>query len=144
MEEGFLTGVFLQKTLKLAPLVLDRLLHEVRPDAGQGEVRHVYLHQIQHGEYSPRKGGGAGDINGESNVVRFQVRYEWNDVSLRANLSFALIGSQVRSSATLASHQNFADLGAAMVWNVITQSKNKTGPRPLREHAGPIIVAGLT
>lgn len=57
MEERFLTGVFVQKPLELAPLVLDRLLHQVRPEAGQGEVSHVHLHQVQHGEYGPRKEG---------------------------------------------------------------------------------------
>lgn len=55
MEERFLTGVFLQKLLELAPLKLNRLLHQMRSDASQGKVSHVHLHQVQHREYSPRQ-----------------------------------------------------------------------------------------
>lgn len=39
-----------QKLLKLATLILNRLLHKMRPDVADSKIGHVHLHQVQHRE----------------------------------------------------------------------------------------------
>lgn len=56
----FLTWLLVQDLLKLGPLVLHGLLHEVRPQALDGEVNHVGLHQAQDTEDLPE--GRAGEL----------------------------------------------------------------------------------
>ena len=58
MLECLLTWLFLQKLLELASLILNRLLHEMRPNTADGEVSHVHLHQVQDREYRPERDGG--------------------------------------------------------------------------------------
>ncbi len=55
MEKRSLTGLFLQELLELAPLILNRLLHQMRSDAADGKVSHVHFHQVQDREYRPKR-----------------------------------------------------------------------------------------
>lgn len=50
-----LTRLSVQELLELAALVLNGLLHEVRPDVADSKVGHVHLHQVQHGEDLPAR-----------------------------------------------------------------------------------------
>lgn len=46
-----------QKLLELATLILNRLLHKMRPDVADSKVGHVHLHQVQHRKnFSVRQG----------------------------------------------------------------------------------------
>lgn len=47
IQTPFLTWLLVQNLLEFGPLVLHGLLHEVRPQALDGEVHHVGLHQAQ-------------------------------------------------------------------------------------------------
>ena len=53
-----LTWLLVQDLLELGPLVLGGLLQEVWPQALDGEVHHVGLHQAQHTEDLPENTAG--------------------------------------------------------------------------------------
>lgn len=55
-----LTWLLVQNLLEFGPLILRRLLQEVRPQALDGEVNHVGLHQAQDAEDLPE--GTAGQL----------------------------------------------------------------------------------
>lgn len=46
--------------MELASLILNRLLHQMGPDAADSKVRHVQFHQVQHRENLPGNTGGIG------------------------------------------------------------------------------------
>lgn len=57
-QKQSLTRLSVQKLLELATLILNRLLHKMRPDVADSKVGHVHLHQVQHRENrSVRQGG---------------------------------------------------------------------------------------
>lgn len=55
---SLLTWLFVQDLLEFEPLVLNGLLQEMRPQALDGEVHHVGLHQTQDAEDFPDRNRG--------------------------------------------------------------------------------------
>lgn len=116
------TWLFLQELLELASLILNRLLHEMRPDAADGEVSHVHLHQVQDREYRPEREGGPKKI--ERNRIHCRGSESISSYSL-------LLKLEIYSSHDFL-HVNITpeqvDLCTIMHCNEITQSKNKLRP----------------